>query len=106
LGSDIEGAVLSSIKKSALVKTLQSEALKMIDEIVSSELNHLSGVNYYDRLFKLFGSKGWKDAKGNKNNCPKPHVMGEVVEFSKGSFIRGSDIAVLKRELHKFLQIV
>ena len=104
LSSDIEGAVLSSIKQSSLLQILKSEDLKLINEEVFQELAGLTGVSYYSRLFGLFGSKGWNLDRGNKNNCPKPHVMASIVGRSNGALIRDSDVSVLKKRLVSFIK--
>jgi predicted ATP-dependent endonuclease of OLD family len=103
LSADIEAAVVFSFSKTAVLEELGPSRLNHCSSQTIDELERLSGFSMYERLRRAVGSKGWNTGAANKDKCPKPHVLPQLVESRPGRLARGSDLELLLHHIRNMI---
>lgn len=99
LSSDIEGALATSYPRRTVSKFL--EELSLVDTSGIESLREQQGYDYYKKLFRLIGSKGWENTKSKSKI--KPHQTSAIIDHSGVDFSPKSDLHELRKVMREFV---
>ncbi|MFV8250483.1 ATP-dependent nuclease [Bdellovibrio bacteriovorus] len=104
LSTDVEGAVVTSIKREEFLRYASASGIKILSEQERVDCLTMRITDYDKFLFGKVGSKGWGvGAKKKSEANPKSHILAEIVRKTDVKFVKDSDMSRLKKTIRAFI---
>lgn len=105
LSSDIEGSVVTSLRKEIFSDLTVTDSLLLLTDQQSAAIANMTLSEYHTFMFEKVGSKGWVAGGKKKSDLnPKPHVLAQLIRSSGRSFVKNSDLSRLKKYLRSYIE--